>query len=387
MILLRWRSTTATVCALLLALLLLIACGESASHTTQIPKKPTPTPSPTVAPGQQLLNKIAGELKAARTLHGIFNLTLTGQTINGTLDTEIWNEAPNKNRSEVLQSTITQFASAGYVSVTDGTQQWLYDPIQNVVYNGPATTATNGASPVGLAGGQGGQNQFLLSIVENIFTQSSAKLVSSEANVNGHSAYDIYVVSQGTGGFSYKGDIYVDKATQLPTRVTLDTQTLGIILLDLPTLTLNQDIPASTFSFVAPAGAKTLPLQSATATATSGDMITLYQAQQQAGYHLLSIPAAQTDYTLNGVTVLGSPGSQTFTLNYMKGNTSFVIAEGKSLANLPASGQSIKLRGTTATLSSSNGTTTLSWTEQGIGLQITGPLSKEQTTAIASSLT
>ncbi len=115
--------------------------------------------------------------------------------------------------------------------------------------------------------------------------------------------------------------------------------------------------------------------------------LSLVQAQQQAGYHLLSIPGDQADYVLGGVNVLGAPGNQIYALNYMKGNLSFTIAQGKSLANLPgATGQQISLRGTIGTLSRDNSTTTLAWTEKGIGIHITGNLSNDQIATIAQLL-
>ena len=115
--------------------------------------------------------------------------------------------------------------------------------------------------------------------------------------------------------------------------------------------------------------------------------ISLAQAEQQAGYHLLSIPSSQTDYVLQSVTALGAPGNQIYTLNYTKGNLNFTIAEGKPLANLPAlPGQQVSLRGTAGVLSSENGGVTLAWTEKGVGIRITGNLSNEQAMSIASLL-
>ena len=77
-----------------------------------------------------------------------------------------------------------------------------------------------------------------------------------------------------------------------------------------------------------------------------------------------------------------------YTLSYTSGKLSFTLAEGKPLANLPASGgQSLSLRGTTATLTIANGSTTLSWTEKGIGITITGVgLSSAQIEDIAKLL-
>jgi hypothetical protein len=90
---------------------------------------------------------------------------------------------------------------------------------------------------------------------------------------------------------------------------------------------------------------------------------------------------------LQGVTALGAPGNQIYTLNYTKGNLSFTIAEGKALANLPASsGQHVNVRGTTGGLSSENGMTTLAWTEKGVGIRIAGNLSNEQVMSVASLL-
>ncbi len=58
----------------------------------------------------------------------------------------------------------------------------------------------------------------------------------------------------------------------------------------------------------------------------------------------------------------------------MKGNLSFTIAEGKPLANLPNDGQAVQLRNTNGTLATYNGIITLSWTENGVGIHITGKL-------------
>jgi hypothetical protein len=93
-------------------------------------------------------------------------------------------------------------------------------------------------------------------------------------------------------------------------------------------------------------------------------------------------------YVLNSVNALGAPGNQIYTLSYSKGGTSFTITEGRALANLPASdGQQVSLRGTTGTVTTSNGTTTLSWTEKGVGIGITGNgLASDQVISIAKLL-
>lgn len=377
--------------SLLLLALVLAACGGS---TTSQGQKPTPTPSPTPGKGQQLLATMAQKLLAAKTLHGIFDVSITGTAFNGTVNSEIWNQSPNENRTVILQSTLAQFPT-GEVTVTDGKQIWQYEPAKKVVYTGSATATNTSTTPTatGTAGTtnvNGRQGQFILNIVQTVFTHSDATLVSSSANVNGKSVYDVHVVPQGQASgvnFNYDGDVYIDKATNQPVKVDLTISGFGHVVLNLPMLELNQPIPASTFTFVVPAGVKVLPLQQAEGTPGSGSL-TLAQAQQQAGYHLLSIPSTQTQYVLGSVNALGAPGSQIFTLSYTTGSTTFTIAEGKSLANLPTSGgQSVSLRGTTGTLTTTNGATTLSWTENGVGISITGNgLSSDQIVSIAKSL-
>lgn len=367
---------------LFLLILSLSACGGSSTA----PSKPTPTPTP--EQGEQLLKKAAQSLNSAKTIHAIFDLAISGQTLSGTNRSAVWSIPPGKNRTVVLQSTLSQFP-AGSIVVTDGKQIWQYDPMKKVVYTGPVSTTGNGTPTAGPAG-QGNQNQFILNLVKSIFTHSGAVLVSSSATINGHAAYDVHITplsqaaTPSSNNLNYDGDVYLDKTTALPVRVKLAIQGFGQITVDLPILVLNQPVAASLFTFVPPPGVKVLPLQQERSGTGS---LTLAQAEQQAGYHLLSIPASQSDYQLQGVDVLGAPGNQIYTLNYLyKGTIQFSIAEGKALANLPTSGQQISLRGITATLSTVGDTTTLTWTEKGVGIQVAGPLSRDQVVAIANLL-
>lgn len=369
----------------LLLMLLLAACGGSGATQTLT----SPTPSPTPAQGQQLLTKAAQNLKTAKTLHAVIDITTAGLSVNGTVSTEVWNVPPDKSRTVVLQSTLKQF-STGLVTVSNGKQVWQYDPVKKVVYTGQVSDNT-GTPAIGT--GQN-ENRSILNIVQSVFTHSNATLVSSSVNINGHPAYEIHVTPQvsgqsgstapGPGNFNYAGDIYVDKASMLPLQVKLTIQGFGQVTLDLPTLVLNQPVDNSLFTFVPPPGVQVLPFPKTTTSNTG--TITLEQAQQQAGYHLLSIPSSASGYQLQGVDALGAPGNQIFTLNYVMGNTTLAISEGKSLANLPVSGQQISLRGTTATLSSTGNTMTLTWTEKGVGIQIAGIASKDELVTIAKLL-
>ena len=368
-----------------LLILLLAACGSS--NTTQTSVQSTPTPEP--AQGQELLSKAGQNLKTAKTLHAIFDMITVGAAANGTVNTEVWNVSPNKSRTIVLQSTIKQF-STGSITVSNGKQVWQYDPAKKVVYTGQISNNTGTSA----AGTGRDQTQFAMKIVQSVFSRSNATLVSSSARINGHDAYDLQVTSpasaqssstgSGSDNFNYNGDVYIDKGSMLPLQVKLTIQGFGQVTIGLPTLVLNQPVDNSLFTFVSPTGVQVLPFPKTTTSETGA--ITLEQAQQQAGYHLLSIPSSHIAYQLQGVDALGAPGNQIFALNYAMGNTTFAISEGKSLANLPVSGQQISVRGTTATLSSPGNTITLTWTEKGVGIQIAGNVSKDELLTIANLL-
>jgi outer membrane lipoprotein-sorting protein len=364
-----------------LFILLLAACGSSS--TTLTASQSTPIPSP--AQGQELLKKAGQKLNTAKTLHALFDIKSTGTVANGTVRTEVWNVSPDKSRTVVLQSTLRQF-STGSIIVNNGNQVWQYDPVKKVVYTGQVRNTTG--TPVA----DRDQAQFLMNIVETVFTHSNATLVSSTAIVDGHSTYDIQVTSPATAQpgstgpdtFNYNGDVFLDKASMLPLEVQLIIKGFGQVTLQLPMLVLDEPVDNSLFTFVPPAGVQVLPFPKTTIPGTG--TLSLEQAQLQAGYHLLSIPTSVGVYQLQGIDALGAPGNQIFTLNYAMGNTTFAVSEGKSLANLPISGQQVIVRGTTATLSTSGSSTTLTWTEKGVGIQIAGNMSRDELLAIANML-
>jgi outer membrane lipoprotein-sorting protein len=379
-------------CALLLLMLTLAACNGSASTSspsvTPIPKSSnTPSPTPASDRGTQLLTQAGQTLNGARTLHAITDITIVGPALNGAIKSEMWNLAPDKNRSVVLQSNIGQFSS-GTITVSDGKQIWQYNPQQKVAYHAQISAASTATPTTGAAATD--QSQMIFNLVRSVFTHSNGTLVSSSATVNGHAAYDIAITSQaqssgsGTNNLNYSGHIFLDKTSNLPVRVTLSVQGQGQITLDLPMLALNTQLDQNLFTFTPPPGVKVLPFPTDT---SSTGTLTLVQAQQQAGYHLLSIPTSTTAYQLLSVDALGAPGNQIYAINYLaQPDSKFTISQSKALANLPASGQHISLRGTIATIATSGNATTIYWTEKGVGIQIAGPLSVNQLTTIANLL-
>ncbi len=396
------------VCWMLLLLLLtLTGCTSApeakspAKATVSPTAKASPTSTPTLSPdpGQILLAQIGGSLNSARTFHAIFNMDISGQAFSGTISNEVWNANPGKNRVEVRQSTVSQVV-AGTVTVSDGQRLWQYDPQKNVVYTGQVPTNANGGQ--NFAGFSGGQSRVLLTLIQAVFTQSKGTQ-KVDTQINGRDVYDVHVISAGNdgsgatgnagitdptaGSSNYTGEVYIDKGTKQPIKMDLTLDGFGHVVLDLPTYEINPELPDSTFVFATPAGAQEQPLQQATTSSANSGTLTLAQAEKVAGYHLLSIPGDQADYALNGVTQLGTEGNTTFALHYSKGNQSFTIVEGKPLANLPTvQDTGVQVHGNAGSFQARRGSSTLAWTEKGVGIHIIGNLNGDQSLAIGNLL-
>ena len=99
----------------------------------------------------------------------------------------------------------------------------------------------------------------------------------------------------------------------------------------------------------------------------------------------MSIPSSLAGYTLTKVTALGPSGHRLYNLLYSVGKKNITISEGSSLGKQEG-GSKVSLRGTTGTLSTIQGITTLSWTEKGVAISIAGALSSNEMIALAKSL-
>nr|BBH93466.1 hypothetical protein KTA_16650 [Thermogemmatispora argillosa] len=366
---------------LLMLLLLLAGCNPGQSQQPQ-------AAGASGASAQHLLQQSEQQLTTARTLHAVVTIQIDGETYQGTLTSEVWKAAPARSRSQILRSTLSEFP-AGELTISNGEQLWIYNPARHIVYTGSvASQSTQGGSAL-FGSSSSPANQLTLNLIDPIFSQSRATVTSQAVTVDGHRATVVHVTSQqpATSGPDYSGDVYLDYSSHLPLKLVLNLQGFAQVTLELPTLELNRPLADSLFTFRPPANVQVASLLQASATPTSGTL-TLGQAEQLAGYHLLSIPTSQSAYQLEGVDVLTTASGQVFVLHYLKGDQSFSILEGKALAAEPLpSGTTLTLRGTTATYSTSSDNPTLAWKEQGLGIRVSGDLDEQEAIAVANLLT
>jgi outer membrane lipoprotein-sorting protein len=369
----RKTSPFATLILLCLLLPLCVACNTGSTDNT----------ANSATQARQLLQHSEQELTTAHTLHAGLTIQIDGETYSGSLTGEIWREGTSKSRSLVERSTIAQFP-AGEIIVSNGTQLWIYDAAQHTVYEGQADG--NGSSAFGSSSSPA--NQLTLNLIDAIFQSSNASLVSAPATVNGHQALVIQVTSgqPAANGPDYAGQIYLDRQSDLPLQLSLNLDGFAQVTLTLTDLELNRALPESLFSFTPPPGTRVNALSQASPTPATGTL-TLAQAEQVAGYHLLSIPSTESNYQLEGVDVLTTANGAIFVLHYLMGGASFSIIEGRPLAQEPLpAGSTLTVRGTTATYATADDNPTLSWKEQGLGIRISGDLDEQQAVAIATVL-
>ncbi len=80
--------------ALFLIIILLAACGGSGAQKATAKPTPTLPPTPTPGAGQQLLATIARKFNTASTLHGVFDVNISGPVFNGTVCNQQWRSFP-----------------------------------------------------------------------------------------------------------------------------------------------------------------------------------------------------------------------------------------------------------------------------------------------------
>ena len=61
--------------------------------------------------------------------HGVIEVSVQAQGMDETVVVELWEKMPDKFRAEVLESSESEFV--GTISVTDGSQAWMYSPYDN----------------------------------------------------------------------------------------------------------------------------------------------------------------------------------------------------------------------------------------------------------------
>ena len=332
----------------------------------------------------------------------------------GSATIELWYQKPNLLRAEVRQMDPSTYN--GTIIVADGTALWAYDPAHKTGYKLDMTALKSAGQmanlPVDL--------QTLLSdpdlatTLDHVLSLVDTKLVGNE-QVGSFQTYKLDLQPKADTGLanaavSAHATLWVDQATW--TIVKLEATTAqGSLSYSAQSVDFNKDVPADTFKFTLPSGARGIDLTMFAPRAT-----TLDQARQDAatqGFTLLTPSYVPAGDELTAVTAM--PMGQGFVLNYSGSAQvpSFALYEGLTTGGkaLPAGlgsldqmmkgqmpegakTQAVQVRGVTgqaftrAATGTDSGGSFVMWQEKGSTLRIGlgGKLSLDETLKIAESL-
>jgi len=338
---------------------------------------------------EEIINKMKATKANTTSAHAVVDAEIDAQGFKGQVTVEAWQKNPANVRLEVKSSTFDE--AKGLVIVKNDKDIWVSVPSRNEVYKG-------GLQQLGIPM----SDQVLEAMtgdLQQILDYTDAQLVG-EGTVAGKDTYKLTLTpkapseGQATIPINGKATLWVEKDRWLPLKVEVDGGMLGRGSVTVSTLETNQDVPDSTFQFVVPNGAKVI--DQSTATPTKPQTMTLEQAKASAGFRLLVPTYVPTGATLSEVYKLQQNGvGEMFVLNYNHVPNGFSLAQGKTdvdLAGLVPEGfpkEKITVRGIEGTIITSTGTvsgTFLSWTENGVRINIAGSITRDEALKIAASL-
>jgi len=259
---------------------------------------------------------------------------------SGKATVELWYQKPNLLRAEIRSMEPGEYNGAFFVN--DGKTLWAYDPAHKMAYKLDATALQSAGQMVNLPT----DVQALLSdpnlatVLDQALSFTDAKLEGNE-KVGAFDTYKLTLTPKADTGMAnaalgLKATMWVDQATW--TIVKLDvTSAQGNGSYSAQTVDFNKGIPASTFTFSLPDGAKGVDLTMFMPRST-----TLDQARSGAtaqGFTLLTPTYLAGGATLTGVTALPLGRGYVLTYSGQAGVANFAVYEGLNRGTLGGMGK------------------------------------------------
>lgn len=353
-----------------------------------------------------LLTQSLERLEAAQSGHAIVNFEAEMPEESGSGTVEIWGQleaGPNGEpavRVEVLESSLGDVA--GVTAVSDGTQFWLYNPMDNQVIVGTFAEveamaeekAANGDFEHDGFEGDFDPEQFegdLPEMPEN--AQEAVELLleyfnaerAGRATIGNSNANVVRLVPipeqmpdevRAAGGLI---NVWIRRGDTAPLGAEYTGGALGSARVQVSTLELDITIPAETFTFEAPEGAEVVHFSEVEHERPEEEVAVDFTA--------LTAVTLPDGAILEETTNIRGAVVQRYALS---DGDSFTIAQGRGETAVPeqANAQTVTVRGAEATLftDESGDRTLLTWTENDFNFWIGGDLTADQAVEIAESL-
>lgn len=325
---------------------------------------------------EEIVAKLQETVESTQDAHAIVVADVDVQGIELSVKAELWEQAPNKVRAEVLEAS--QPDLVGTMLVHDGDTGWFYEPARDLVTVG-AIEALDTPLPQELLVG-------MQEIIQQVLNAADVEL-QGEETIASRDAYKLQASPKEDATeplFPGNGTatIWVDKDQWIVLKAAYQASAFGQGSLEVQSFELNPGLPADLFTFEAPEGATVVYAQ-----AEEPVSLTLDEARAQASFPLL-VPG----YVPEGATLIEVfKSGQSFLLRYDHSyDVSFTVFQGMDEVGPPAVGQTqnITVRGqeATAITDEAAGNTFLYWTENDITRVVAGRISLDEALQVAESL-
>jgi outer membrane lipoprotein-sorting protein len=338
---------------------------------------------------EEIVERMRETLDTTRDAHAVLVADAQVQGMALALSAEVWEQTPNRFRIEVLDASLPEFD--GMVMVVDGEQAWLYEPASNRVRVGEA-----GVMDVPLPQEMLGHLQ---EVIQGVLDASDVELVG-EDTVAGHEAYTLVLTPKEgedvpqvipAGG---EATVWVDKEEGYVLKAEFDSEALGRGSLEVQSFELNPGLPDELFAFEIPDGAEVIEV-----TGSMSAPLTLDEARERVDFQLL-VPAHLPDgATLIEVAWIGDaldPEYDAIVLQYdLAPGASFAVMQAfpapqaEEQAGAPGVDRTeITVRGHQGWLVTHERLDRrfVTWTENGVHINIGGQISEEELLKVAESL-
>lgn len=323
---------------------------------------------------EEIVAKMQETLESTRDAHAIVTGQATGQGQDLSATVEVWEQAPNKVRAQVLEANEPRLLGA--IMVTDGSQGWYYEPAGNRVMVGKP-----GDLEMPLP------EEILLSMqdtIQQVLDVTDVELAGEEA-LAGREAYKLILTpKQGSDLQAVNGTatLWVDKEQWIVLKATFEAVGMAQGNMEVRSFELNPGLPGDLFTFEVPEGVEVVEVE-----AEDPVSLSLDEARAQAAFGLLVPGYVPEGATLVEVFKVG----ESIILRYNhSAQVAFTVIQGPELAGPPPIGASEErtVRGQAATVvaDEAGGNTFLYWTENGVTISVAGHIGLDEAIKVAESL-
>lgn len=314
--------------------------------------------------------------------HAVLEVSVQAQGEDQDVVVELWEKMPNKFRAEVLEAGDSELV--GTVSVTDGSQAWMYNPYKNKAVVGEL-------SELEMEGelDPGRMIQMMEGMIQQVSDTSDVELLGEE-EIAGIATYKLEFTPKEDAEETVLpagsvATLWVEQERWIVLQAHFINDMFGEGWMHVRSFEFNTGIPDEQFQFEIPEGAEVTQLED-----MRPKSITLDEAREQFAQQAelaLLVPT----YVPEGATLIDVLSvNRAFVLYYDHAETSFTVIQGApSEMREEPSGEAteVTVRGQTGTLiTDDQGNSFLTWEEEGVTITIAGHISQDQVLQVAESL-